>query len=473
MNRQTLIASIVLIAGTSAWAESPYTVVDLGRLPDAFSTVPLAINSNGEVVGWCQGPGANTRAFLYTAGGGIQEIIAPAGHDYNVARDISDNGIIVGHAKIGILGTEHAWRLQNGQLQMLGSLQPNGFSEAYGCNNDGTVVGRSNGGGFTGNPFVYTDEDGMVELATTGNEGIAHRINNAGQVAGYGIAPGGTYQAYLWSEGAMQLLGALDASHPFTYGLAINDLGQIGGTALTASGFSSVAFVHTPGGGYTTLPSQHQFDEVSGINDAGVAVGFSGNTAGVATIAWIWSVQGGLQRFSTFMDPADGYDIRRPLGINDNGQIIAIAVQTFPPNEQRAVLLTPVLTPTPGDLNGDQLVDESDRAMFCGAMGTSLGDAAYLVEADLNNDETIDHLDLQMFNDMLPLCGADIVSSRTFAPPADGKTDAADLAYLLGAWGAQPSCADFVSSRTFAAPPDGVVDAADLAYLLGAWGVCP
>ena len=128
--------------------------------------------------------------------------------------------------------------------------------------------------------------------------------------------------------------------------------------------------------------------------------------------------------------------------------------------------------PTPGDLNGDQLVDESDRAMFCGAIGTSLGDAAYLVEADLNNDETIDHFDLQMFNDMLPLCGADIVSSGSFAPPADGMTNAADLAYLLGAWGTLPSCADFVSSRTFTAPPDGKVDGADLAYLLGEWGAC-
>jgi hypothetical protein len=32
--------------------------------------------------------------------------------------------------------------------------------------------------------------------------------------------------------------------------------------------------------------------------------------------------------------------------------------------------------------------------------------------------------------------------------------------------------ADVVSSITFAPPPDGVVDAADLAYLLGAWGAC-
>ena len=65
---------------------------------------------------------------------------------------------------------------------------------------------------------------------------------------------------------------------------------------------------------------------------------------------------------------------------------------------------------------------------------------------------------------------ADLVSSDTFQPPGDGEVNAADLAYLLGEWGANPgSIADFVSSATFQPPGDGVVDAADLAFLLGEW----
>lgn len=70
-------------------------------------------------------------------------------------------------------------------------------------------------------------------------------------------------------------------------------------------------------------------------------------------------------------------------------------------------------------------------------------------------------------------CPGDIVSSVTFQPPGDGSVDAADLAYLLGAWGVNPgSPADQVSSGTFQPPPDGVVDGADLSTLLGAWGAC-
>jgi hypothetical protein len=33
------------------------------------------------------------------------------------------------------------------------------------------------------------------------------------------------------------------------------------------------------------------------------------------------------------------------------------------------------------------------------------------------------------------ICLGDVVSSATFQPPPDGLVDAADLAYLLGAWG--------------------------------------
>lgn len=72
-----------------------------------------------------------------------------------------------------------------------------------------------------------------------------------------------------------------------------------------------------------------------------------------------------------------------------------------------------------------------------------------------------------------PACTGDLVDSGTFTPPPDGTVDGADLAFLLGEWGASPgSLADIVDAGTFMPPPDGVVDGADLAVLLGAWGAC-
>ena len=70
-------------------------------------------------------------------------------------------------------------------------------------------------------------------------------------------------------------------------------------------------------------------------------------------------------------------------------------------------------------------------------------------------------------------CMGDFVNDDTFTPPGDAEVNAADLAFLLGAWGVNlDSPADIVSNETYAPPADGVVDAADLATLLGAWGAC-
>ncbi len=69
-------------------------------------------------------------------------------------------------------------------------------------------------------------------------------------------------------------------------------------------------------------------------------------------------------------------------------------------------------------------------------------------------------------------CIADIVGND-FAPPGDGNINSADLAILLGEWGASDdSPADLVSNITFLPPGDGRVDSADLAFMLGAWGPC-
>jgi len=65
------------------------------------------------------------------------------------------------------------------------------------------------------------------------------------------------------------------------------------------------------------------------------------------------------------------------------------------------------------------------------------------------------------------------LKASRFSPP-DGLVDGADLALLIGAWGAcaPPCCFDFVTSATLQPPPDGVVDGADLAVLIDAWGAC-
>jgi hypothetical protein len=115
--------------------------------------------------------------------------------------------------------------------------------------------------------------------------------------------------------------------------------------------------------------------------------------------------------------------------------------------------------------------------MYSTARGVESSEPYWIVfnheDDEANHDAAIEWVEDNLAPGGAGSCLGDVVSSATFQPPPDGVVDAADLAFLLGEWGANPgSPADFVSSATFAPPPDGIVDAADLAALLGAWGPC-
>jgi len=126
-----------------------------------------------------------------------------------------------------------------------------------------------------------------------------------------------------------------------------------------------------------------------------------------------------------------------------------------------------------GDINSDGELSSQDRAAFCAIIGTTAANRSFNEAGDLNDDGVIDHLDLAMLNDILPVCEGDIVTSATLMPPGDAIVSGADLAFLLNEWGSAASCADLVTNATLSAPPDGIVDGADLAALLSAWGDCP
>ncbi len=128
------------------------------------------------------------------------------------------------------------------------------------------------------------------------------------------------------------------------------------------------------------------------------------------------------------------------------------------------------------------LADQSNEYADVSADGSfvAFGSAGYnMVPGGSTNPDWVNQF-VRSFTDAHPYdtceatpCPADMVNSVTFQPPPDGVVNAADLAFLLGAWGPNPgSPADIVDASTFQPPPDGVVNAADLAYLLGSWGTC-
>ena len=98
----TVAFVLVLSAGTGLAAGPEYTITNLGALPgnNLWGFQLWGINNKGQVVGNHSDIDSNVRAYLWTAGGGMQDLAGP-GVSYSVAYSINDNGQIAGYTKSG------------------------------------------------------------------------------------------------------------------------------------------------------------------------------------------------------------------------------------------------------------------------------------------------------------------------------------------------------------------------------------
>lgn len=220
---------------------------------------PTDMNDSGDIVGLMSGSAVER---IPTADGDPCSVCAfllrngvttnlgdfnPDASDFASASGINSAGQIT-----GVRGTKFALRtflVQNGTATNIGVLNERGPDPtgtiASDINNDGQIVGRSNGSGFSYSNGIMTDLE-----AGTNSDLSPDAVNDRGQIVGNVRAADGTdLGAFLHENGSLTRLNDLPeikaADWVLKTATAINNSGQIVGTGTNEKG-QNRAYLLTP-----------------------------------------------------------------------------------------------------------------------------------------------------------------------------------------------------------------------------------
>jgi len=239
----------------------------------ANNTVGAAINSSGDVVG--EGDpnnSGNLQAFVWQPTGGAQWL-GSLGGNLSAAKGINNSVAVVGLSYTAA-ETQHAflWTQGGGMQDLTPNLTSIGGATASAINSSNQVAGYyvPNGSNNTLG-FIWTQAGGLQSLGAAGT--LAFAVNDAGTVVGQSPDANGNRHAFSWTQtGGIKDLGTLGGGQ--SSALGINSRGWIVGTSLTSSGTGILhGFLWTPSGGmqdFSVLAGLKQPAYSVQVNDFGV-----------------------------------------------------------------------------------------------------------------------------------------------------------------------------------------------------------
>ncbi len=317
-------------------AATTYTYVSLGWLGiPAGGPISSAqdVNSRQQAVGYSsndRNPAAH--AFQWEDGrlSAIEPIFASA---ENTASAINDLGQVAGHTHVSLYEPPHAFLYRDGKSTDLGTGWGSGSgSAATDANNKGVVVGthfRSQGSPVRA---VLWQNGKLRDLGTLGGstdqqwstESEANAVNDKGQVVGTALPKSGyPLHGFLWQNGRMKDLGTLGGNSEATVAQDINEKTQITGSSQNAAGQTN-AFLWEAGKmrDLGTLPGGTG-STAYGINESGQVVGTSRTSADYyGQHAFLWD-NGQMIDLNTVVTnlPPD-VSLEQAQAINDEGVIV-------------------------------------------------------------------------------------------------------------------------------------------------------
>lgn len=349
------LAVLAALAGlaTPAAAETRYQVQDLGTLPGDYASTPWGINSHGDVVGSSTGI-AGQRAFVFMDGAGMIELRGINRRAFSVARDINDFGQVVGQSnfRATLWDLRRTARTNFGTPRYLDSRGRDSLdrsSDALAINNAGDVVGWFGDNKLSAprHAFVYTAERGMVNI-TPFKPGIAHDINDAGQVAGWQDG-----RAFLWDDGEIRALRVV-SEFKLASAYGINAFSEVVGSMTDIGLTTQHAFRYSASNGLEDLGGRGDQNQLRRINARGQSVG-QGRLENGKLQALIHTDEHGLLALNDLITSPDAWYIEDATDINDEGMIVALAWHSES-KTRRAVRLVPM------DVSGDGCVSRCLRS---------------------------------------------------------------------------------------------------------------
>ena len=366
--------SAVLLSGIAGYAETLYTVTDIGGLGSDNGSKALAINDRGQITGIGalaepDSTGAGVHAFLYDRGT-MSDLGTLGRNSFGLA--INNQGQVAGHSEGPVSGflVSRAFLYSAGVMHDIGTLGGYG-AQAYAINSKGQITGWSSLSEFSGqHAFLYSD--GVMHDLPVGTFSIGYGINGSGQIVGTSdaVAAGG----FLYSQGVLIPLGTLGGL--FSVPFAINERGQVTGGASADPTPDNPFGVEHPfvydNGVMRDIGGGHVFiGWGNAINDHGDVVGVA-NASSTSEFHGFVYRDGTLADLNTLLDPTTGagWVILEATGIDNRGEIVGTASPVGDPAQAHAVLLRPCRTGDDHDASGPpQTASSPPRCGSAAAIG--------------------------------------------------------------------------------------------------------
>jgi probable HAF family extracellular repeat protein len=243
------------------------------------------------------------------------------GGGFSFAHDVNSRGQVVGRASL-VSGHQHAFLWEDGVMRDLGTLPGGSFSEAFAINDLRQVVGFSTHDEATctestGCWHAFLWENGtMTDLGALDGDVLsyAYSINNQGQIAGISNRGSSTdpWHAVVWDHGTITDLGPVPGARN-TFAFGVNDKGQVAGSWEGPSGRKPLLWSQGSTIALSTLPGS-TYTEAYKINNRGLVVGVS-QTDRPPAVLW---TQGKIRDLGMLPDAAWSFG----RDVNNLGQVV-------------------------------------------------------------------------------------------------------------------------------------------------------